>query len=600
MGAAVTAAYLILAAALGTCVILGRHWRGYCAWWARHDVAGALILLAVVTAAMTALALQSLAWVRGYTVHLTGNPVVDYGHRWWAAKTGGRRLAWQVDANRGYVGAGMCLVAGIGGAALRGPDADDGAAPSRPWFAWLRRKPSPAAGLGAEKITAALTAVGAITAGKDGTPPRITLKGKPQRNAYGESWRFSMPRGATYGEVAKRATELASHLEVPAQRLQVTHSDRDAPNVVTLWVGGELPRIGSGRTAAVARIERTRWGVDPVVVGRTVTGENVAYKVDSIHSALMGATRQGKTVLGRNVLAYGILDPVVPIWAVSGKGERADWDGMARCCRLYIGTVDERMPELFDEMLRQVEAYRAAKAEASLREGRAVPGAILLIEELAKLRAHCKTVLGKEGLEHIDAQVATLLAAASSAGIHIILIAQRPTVTNIPSDQSANVGQRVVFKTTKPSEVTLALGGKPEVPAPTRKGQCIILDDEHGERFVLVDYLTDDQWLGICARGEALRGVDDDVIEDDGAPVEDDEPDVDPLLALVVTALEVAEGEALTPVQLFEALPEADRPTTAMVLGKRLAARGLKSEMVDKRRVYTFQAAREAAGTSVV
>jgi hypothetical protein len=195
----------------------------------------------------------------------------------------------------------------------------------------------------------------------------------------------------------------------------------------------------------------------------------------------------------------------VTVWGINGKGESADWEAMVPACADFHNAVDEDLPEAALRILEAALRHAQAASARSRASGRAKPSGVLLIEEWAAIRAQTKTVLGKAGLEKLDGLMGRILATARSGGVHCVLITQRPQGDSFPIDQRDNVVQRVVLRMTRDETVRIALGHEPKHAAPTRAGEALLLDDEQGERFVLVDNVPEKAWEGICARAVALR-----------------------------------------------------------------------------------------------
>lgn len=557
-----------------------------CCLWGRGERVAQTVALILAPAFVVTAGLTELRFGRLQVEVRDGGVPAQVGTWLWAG------LQRSFDVERATQ-AGWLVLATIAAAlVVRGLTSIRRREGSAEWRRWWPRRGTPAADtsspLAPGTLAEALVRCGVLRKSEDGLAPRLTCRGKITTNEYGSTATYALPPGVTLAEVQKIRAALASHLHTPAQLLRIYQADNVAPNVVTFWIGKPLPPIGSGQVADVVHAESTCWA-DGVRIGRQLDGTPLIYATRATHTGIFGATRSGKTVVGHNIAAAAMLDPTVKILVISGKSDSADWDAMAGACEMYIGKVGPDTPAQLLRMFAYVEAYRVDKARRSRTEGRAEPGMLLIIEEWSALRSSAGTEV-----DELDKALARLLATSSSAGIQVVLIAQRATATNIPTDQSGNVMQRLVFKVARPGDVALALSMKPEGGTlPTRKGQVLISDAEHGERFGLVDYIPDEEWETLCARAIAMRNAN---REPEPDPV-DDEPEavVAPLLQATIELLEAVEGGELEPAQVHDRLPDDLRGGSSAVTGRRLSALGLTRVARGQRKVYTLPDALAAA-----
>lgn len=574
-------------------------------WFKKHDDLAAWLMVATFVVYVGGAYLGRLQLATGYQPNDAERDFFTrYAQHWWLAHARGRYVLWASDQDRAIRAAGVLIGAYMGAALLRRVVAPDQPGDKR--GAWHE----PAV------LTAALVNAGVLTKPKDGLMPRVQYMGRVRSDEYGTRVQLRLPQAKTLSDVQQRRGALASSLRVPLDRLIVSTEPDQAADVVQLWVGAPRPAIGSGERAPVATAASCDWGKG-ARLGRTPLGVPVLARTNDTHTLIVGAPDSGKTATARAMLAHAILDPSVKLWAANGKQEAADWEALAPLCEVFAGYVDETMPRLVQRMLAEFLAHAQAISRGSRKNGRAKPNAVLLIEEWGAIRNHCANTLSASEMQKLDNDLTTIVNTTRSAGCMVVLITQKPTSDSFPTKQKAGVVQRIVMPMGDESDARLGLGQSTRLPFPTRRGQCLIRNGNLGPTECLVDYLSDEDWEAVCARGAALRGIDlaawyagrDDAPEgmdatlfdeDQPAPTREPEepagPVVPPVLAAIVAMLEEADQGVLTPAQVYAALPEELRPwPRPEEMGKALRKlHGLGSEPVNKKRVYQLADARAA------
>ena len=455
------------------------------------------------------------------------------------------------------------------------------------WFGWvpgvlfvpaavhavasLGRRPAPSTDWWSERVLlAALLESGIIARARVGQPPTaLSRLGRPHHDAVGTAIKIALPGAATYSAVQRSREQLAAALRVPVAALTVTADPQDAANVVALHVrlaGAPLPAPPDDGARAVER-----WA-DPLRIGTDRQGRPVMAATRGLHTLLAGATGGGKTVAARRFVARAMLDPAVPMLMLDGKGSGADWAGLLPLLAappVQIGQADlgQRAVELLRRILDDNRQHDGQRHRAT------PPGCLLIVEEWGAFRSAVAAGVERRDL---DEAMRTLLQLGRSAGTHVLMITQRPTMTSLPTDQSANVMQRIVLPCANDEEASYGLGQTPIVARLTQAGAALMVSPHVAQTAVQVDNLDDTAWEALCARAAVLRGRTGGPVVDmvKALPVAIPEVVVPagPLLDAVAELLAV-EPEGL-PTKLLRSLLPADlRTASEATLGKALTGR---------------------------
>lgn len=444
------------------------------------------------------------------------------------------------------------------------------------WWEVLSRRPSAKARKDPWwshwRIATAFVTAGVLRMEKlgDGIPdqlPTIGFIGKRRETEYGTWQTFRLPPGSTWHHAREKHSALASAIGIPENLLHIEHDPEQPANAVTLAV---LNRRELRAPVAVLP-ERTDFR-QPVPLGTDRLGAEQYLKTQETHTAFVGKTRSGKTWLARYFVSWGLLDPRVPVWMVSGKDDPEDWQPMKGLCVRY-----ETVRDLQGVLALLQEVERVGDYRGDIPKADRYPG-ILVVDEWYRLRNKAE-VEDKELAKELVKLISTLAATLSSRNIHVVMTFQRGTVTFIDPDLRASLGQKAVGMVAKEIETRTVLDMVP-LTVPKAQGEFLLTLDDSEPTLVPVPTLTDEGFVDVCQRAAVLR---------------EDEP-LAPVLP-VLSAVETPEPDALLipdpedepdertlevwsllhrhgPLQasvLWGHMDEASRPTNSAQLGKVLA-----------------------------
>jgi len=209
------------------------------------------------------------------------------------------------------------------------------------------------------------------------------------------------------------------------------------------------------------------------------------------HLLVGGATGSGKSN-ALNCYLVSLCSRHTPeqlrLWLVDLKRvELADYVSLAHCVQVAKeeGDVAPLLDALRAEMERRFQALEEGHVRHVDRLPRfAPPHLLLVVDELAAV------ALGREGKENI-VRLERLAQLGRSAGIHLILATQRPSVDVCPGSLKANLPARVglAMATMQDSRVILDQNGAEELTPP---GQAILVRGVETLK-VMSPYLPDDE-----------------------------------------------------------------------------------------------------------
>lgn len=257
-----------------------------------------------------------------------------------------------------------------------------------------------------------------------------------------------------------------------------------------------------------------------VTLGKDIVGNIKTARLDKMpHLLVAGATGSGKSV-GINVIINSILmkarpDEVKMLLVDPKKVEFAFYRGIPHLLRPVVtdpsqasealASVVDIMEERYDKLVkmgvRNIEGYNG-KVDKLVSQGKSIkrmPHIVVIVDELADLMM----VASKD----VETSIARIAQKARSAGIHMILATQRPTVdvvtglikANVPSRMSFSVASSIdskVILDTAGAEALLGRGDMLFLPEgetiPTRI-QGAYIPDEDVER--IVEHIKAQPWV---------------------------------------------------------------------------------------------------------
>jgi S-DNA-T family DNA segregation ATPase FtsK/SpoIIIE len=260
--------------------------------------------------------------------------------------------------------------------------------------------------------------------------------------ALGVVAQVRLPPGVSAEEVIRAKERLAANLGRSA--IEVWPSTGEEAGLLELWIAdrGALD-TGAGPWPWVERADPINF-YEGVPIGRTLRGEQVIAPVDGASWLIGGRPGQGKSNLGRLLVAGACLDPHAEIWTYV-LADTADFDALAgRFARYEVGmgadviqAAVQGLHDLLAEMERRGRVMRKRKASTAARAGF---HPILMVVDESHRMFQAREV-GKEA-----AQVAEdVIKQARKYGIVLMLMTQSPTATSIPKEITREVVCRVAF-----------------------------------------------------------------------------------------------------------------------------------------------------------
>lgn len=421
---------------------------------------------------------------------------------------------------------------------------------------------------------------------------RLRAVGKPTRVGRGTLTTVELPSrlGKTWRDVAAKHDPIAAALGLKADRLEVEEGAH--PGQVAVWIADKRAS-GENVPAAIASATSTCWH-DSLRIGETRRGEPVLLATYKHNTIVGGIMRFGKTSAARIVAAHAMLDPNAALHIVDGKGSAGDWAAARHAAATMILGSDDTALDDLERLLSEIHAQVDERNRQS--ESRPAnwqpPGVLLLMDELQDIL----TGASPKQRERIVSLIGRIMRKGAAPGVHVLIATQRPAAEEIPTSLRNIIDQRVSLKARDRSAHNLVLGegGATGVASlPVVAGEALLTDG--GEtRFVVLDYMDDAAWKRVCKAAPPAATAEQSLAD----PV----VTADPLVLALREVLAAAPGRMLSAEALNAALPQTHRATSAMTLGKKLAAFGMTKETktrVDGAYFYTLDQLESAVPTAV-
>lgn len=343
---------------------------------------------------------------------------------------------------------------------------------------------------------------GVVTVAKGDKLPRTGAKvGKPKKDEFGSSQKFRIS-GTTWEAVAKKADTLAGICGVPSSLFAVEHDPKDPPNVFTIWIGNR--RRGRGTSlATIPLLANFHHGFR---IGQTLAGRVTNAMIFEFNTLVGGIPGMGKTSVVRQFVLHCLLDPEGQVFLVDGKGSKKDYKGALHA---YSGYVDGNDDDALDQVETMLEHIHDLVNRANGQDQ--VVKVLLVLDEWQDIRAGAD----KDQLKRVDNLVIRIHKKGRAAGVHLLLATQRASAVSIPTEMRSLFRQALAFRQKNGTDYAMVLGHAPDVASPGEPGEAILSGDR-GQEFVMVDHLSQEQWVEVIQRLTAR-----DSLSLSRAPIED-------------------------------------------------------------------------------
>lgn len=249
---------------------------------------------------------------------------------------------------------------------------------------------------------------------------------------------------------------------------------------LTYGVPRQLPRLVPFTELALPAVDTTKWSKIPV--GRSAAGSLVEIDLKAgPHTLVVGGTGSGKSVTARAIIAGALARGFEVICADPTKKMAGQKAFIPYTKGFYVKSVAETaemLTTVYAEVRRRVDLIDQADAEnwQDLPVGSVKPW-LVVIDEWAGLIAVDKKPAGdpksseavREALEEwnshsnavamIQARVAKIAREARSAGVHLVILTQRPDTADLPGQVREQLGTvlQLVAPKRPPSRDALAM-----------------------------------------------------------------------------------------------------------------------------------------------
>lgn len=270
--------------------------------------------------------------------------------------------------------------------------------------------------------------------------------------------------------ISSRPGQTAHDIQAAGEQIaaitQAHHWDSEilAPNAIriTLFFADSL----SGVRNSIAPPENYYGGL---IIGRSERGEEVFLDVsESVHTAVQGVTRSGKSAL-----MYGILsglsyrddvlicgvDPTGVLLSPFTSGRGAAWIHNGTKDVEYAATVLENIVDAMDSRIALLNHYRIDKLDQFTPE---MPLITVVLEEYPGLISTAKSDDDASGRRagdrlrpKIERSVGRLLKEGAKVGIRVIVLAQRMSAEAIDTDSRAQLGRKISLRVDNPDSIRM-------------------------------------------------------------------------------------------------------------------------------------------------
>jgi DNA segregation ATPase FtsK/SpoIIIE, S-DNA-T family len=370
-----------------------------------------------------------------------------------------------------------------------------------------------------------------------------TLRLVQRANRVGEGWAITIDLPATRKatDVIKNREALASALAVDEVQLLVERVRGNGGHAgrVAMWVADTDPYATPPTPTPL--LEVACWDAwRPVPFGRDARDRRISLPLVWT-SLLVGAIpRQGKTFSARLAAAGLILDAFTRLYIADFKAGK-DWDAAAAVAHRFLSgdepthvltlaawlvelvtevqTRYRRMRELDNDICPESKVTPAMSRDPSLNmpiTGVFIDEVQVPLEERTPIKVQGKMIPAGE---YIGELLTWLAKKGPAAVIVLVLATQRPDTKTIPSALRAVLGSRFALRVMDWRDSNIILGEQMNTRGwdssrllPSHKGVGILRPDGDTAAgadvlavMVRTDYMPNNDWTTLCARGRALR-----------------------------------------------------------------------------------------------
>ena len=283
---------------------------------------------------------------------------------------------------------------------------------------------------------------------------------EPQDYVQGPSitrYEITMPAGTSVRNVLKYDDDLRMRLASKAGvRIQAPIPGK---NLVGIEVANKQPQTVGLREVMEKSAEDAKFkpGSLMFAVGKDIVGKAIMENLaKGPHYLVAGATGSGKSVCLNTMIVSLIMrysPEELKLFLVDPKGvEFATYEHLPHLMIDEIITSPQKAIEMlkwaYDEMQRRFQTFRESEAFVVDIDGynsqvasatvAKMPRIVIIIDELADLMQTCK--------RDLEGRICAIAQKARSAGIHLVLATQRPSVDVITGTIKANLASRIAFK----------------------------------------------------------------------------------------------------------------------------------------------------------
>ncbi|MGK5533429.1 FtsK/SpoIIIE domain-containing protein [Streptomyces sp. URMC 129] len=278
-----------------------------------------------------------------------------------------------------------------------------------------------------------------------------------------------LPKGAEAKELAKKKGVIASALSIGAGQIDLEFFEKNARRF-SLYISDDLPFTGSAVAPGPLMELVERGGefsiFDRIPVGVSVRGvDQYIPRLVGRSMLLGGEPEAGKSVAAFCVLLAAVLDPLVGLWLVDGKGVGGNLKRLAHLAERYDDTTD---PEVFEEILDDLRAemQRRYRRLNSLGEEKVTPELVakhpdlypllFFIDELKEYTAN----FDEKTAKRLTQKLISLVSLARGAGIITVACTQKPSSDVVKTSLRDLLGVRWALRCATPQASDTILPGK--------------------------------------------------------------------------------------------------------------------------------------------
>ncbi|WP_411152972.1 FtsK/SpoIIIE domain-containing protein [Streptomyces sp. A30] len=340
------------------------------------------------------------------------------------------------------------------------------------------------------ELTRALVRTGAID--KDETIPLHEVHTEEIPN-IGTRYKFLMPEGRTYEEVASRLGPIASMFGPDVSRLHLKlEINHDSAREISLLKLHQPPFSNLFTPPSREEIR----AFDGTPLGHDVTSELAGVPTFKGASVLVaGMTQTGKTTLVNGLLVCLLIGYGEDFDMVLLDGKFVGLADFARMALRYEASSDPAVLESILDYLIAVVDKRYEEMQAAKMARKPAPDfrwLLFVIDEAADFYTHNGTKDSKELCSRVEEKSRYVVAKGLECGVSVIMATQRPDKDAIPVNVRAQFQYRICLYVDSEGAAKVALGDsyfttvapiRPQLLNPKIKGQAVLFT--HGRSTLI-------------------------------------------------------------------------------------------------------------------